>query len=257
MQNKTTLFTYLVIGFGLLGLIFSATLVQFHVNPKTDSAIVKGMCDPNETDSCKKAVSSGASEALGLPIALWGFMFYAGILVLAIFFLITNSSFMMQTVFVGGGLAVLIDTMLLIYSLVKLDALCTLCVITYVASVGIAVCSYLAIKNSMKENFSLIPKFASLKGQSLSLTVGLVCALLLAPSTGFLLHAQAQAQLSQGHSHGDVGDDPNVYIKKAGEAFVKQYRKHIHERVQKWKVVKALKGTKLYSIYQTVSKVRG
>ncbi|MCG8373263.1 MAG: TIGR03546 family protein [Balneolales bacterium] len=39
--------------------------------------------------------------------------------------------------------------------------------------------------------------------------------------------------------------------------FVNQYRKHIHERVQKWKLVKALKGTKLYSVYQTVSRVRG
>ncbi len=39
--------------------------------------------------------------------------------------------------------------------------------------------------------------------------------------------------------------------------FVKQYRKHIHEKVQKWKVVKALKGSKLYSIYSTISRVRG
>lgn len=38
---------------------------------------------------------------------------------------------------------------------------------------------------------------------------------------------------------------------------VKQYRTRIHERVQKLKIVKALKGTKLYSIYQTVSRVRG
>ncbi len=39
--------------------------------------------------------------------------------------------------------------------------------------------------------------------------------------------------------------------------FVKKYREHILERMQKWKVVKALKGTKLYSIYETVSRVRG
>lgn len=38
---------------------------------------------------------------------------------------------------------------------------------------------------------------------------------------------------------------------------VKMYRKHINEKVQKWKIVKALKGTKFYSIYQTVSRVRG
>lgn len=38
---------------------------------------------------------------------------------------------------------------------------------------------------------------------------------------------------------------------------VVQYRKHIHARVQKWKVVQAFKSTNFYSIYQTVSRVRG
>jgi uncharacterized protein (TIGR03546 family) len=39
--------------------------------------------------------------------------------------------------------------------------------------------------------------------------------------------------------------------------FVKQYRKHIHERVQKLKIVQVLKGSKFYSIYQGVNRVRG
>lgn len=38
---------------------------------------------------------------------------------------------------------------------------------------------------------------------------------------------------------------------------VLQYRKHIHAKVQKWKVVQAFKSTKFYSVYQTVSRVRG
>ncbi|MEP0006550.1 MAG: TIGR03546 family protein [Balneola sp.] len=38
---------------------------------------------------------------------------------------------------------------------------------------------------------------------------------------------------------------------------VLQYRKHIHEKVLKTKFAKALKGTKLYSVYQTVARVRG
>lgn len=38
---------------------------------------------------------------------------------------------------------------------------------------------------------------------------------------------------------------------------VVQYRKHIHEKVMKTKFVKALKGTKIYSVYQTVTRVRG
>jgi uncharacterized protein (TIGR03546 family) len=37
---------------------------------------------------------------------------------------------------------------------------------------------------------------------------------------------------------------------------VVQYRKHIHAKVQKWKVVQAFKSTKFYTIYQTVSRVR-
>ncbi|WP_290878228.1 TIGR03546 family protein [Gracilimonas sp.] len=38
---------------------------------------------------------------------------------------------------------------------------------------------------------------------------------------------------------------------------VVQYRKHIHARIQKWKLVQAFKSTRFYSIYQTVSRVRG
>lgn len=38
---------------------------------------------------------------------------------------------------------------------------------------------------------------------------------------------------------------------------VVQYRKHIHEKVMKTKFAKALKGTKFYSVYQTVARVRG
>ncbi|RNC83293.1 MAG: TIGR03546 family protein [Balneola sp.] len=47
---------------------------------------------------------------------------------------------------------------------------------------------------------------------------------------------------------------PMFPIAKVG---VVQYRIHIHERVMRTKLMKMLKGTKLYSIYQTVSRVRG
>lgn len=38
---------------------------------------------------------------------------------------------------------------------------------------------------------------------------------------------------------------------------IKKYREHILARINKWKVVKLLKGTKLYSIYQGINRVRG
>jgi len=39
--------------------------------------------------------------------------------------------------------------------------------------------------------------------------------------------------------------------------FVIYYREHIHQRIQKWKVVQVLKSSKLYSFYQNVNKFRG
>ena len=41
------------------------------------------------------------------------------------------------------------------------------------------------------------------------------------------------------------------------QQFVLYYRKSIHERIQKWKVVQVLKSSKLYSVYQHVTKFRG
>lgn len=38
---------------------------------------------------------------------------------------------------------------------------------------------------------------------------------------------------------------------------VVQYREKVHERVKKWKIVRVVKGSKFYSVYQTVNKLRG
>ena len=38
---------------------------------------------------------------------------------------------------------------------------------------------------------------------------------------------------------------------------VVQYREKIHERVKKWKIIRVIKGSKFYSFYQTVNKLRG
>lgn len=38
---------------------------------------------------------------------------------------------------------------------------------------------------------------------------------------------------------------------------VLQYREKIHARIQKWKIVKVVKGSKFYSIYQSVNRLRG
>ncbi|MFN1835776.1 TIGR03546 family protein [Balneola sp. MJW-20] len=47
---------------------------------------------------------------------------------------------------------------------------------------------------------------------------------------------------------------PMFFLIKLG---VVQYREKIHERVKKWKIVRVVKGSKFYSIYQTVNRLRG
>lgn len=39
--------------------------------------------------------------------------------------------------------------------------------------------------------------------------------------------------------------------------FVIYYRDHIHQQIQKWKIVQVLKSSKLYSLYQNVNKFGG
>jgi len=39
--------------------------------------------------------------------------------------------------------------------------------------------------------------------------------------------------------------------------FIDLYRKHIHERIQNLKIIKVMKGSKLYSLYKKVNQFRG
>ena len=47
---------------------------------------------------------------------------------------------------------------------------------------------------------------------------------------------------------------PVFFSVKAG---VIQYREKIHSRVQKWKIVRVVKGSKFYSVYEKVNRLRG
>src|SRR6185295_19562256 len=71
----------LIVAFSLLGLVASsaATYVHYHLIKNPDYS---SFCDINATVSCKAAYLSRYGSVAGVPVAVGGALFFAGVLIL-------------------------------------------------------------------------------------------------------------------------------------------------------------------------------
>ena len=143
---KTTWF----IAFALLGLAASSASTWVHYQILNDPTYAS-FCDVNATVSCAEAYSSRFGSVGGVPVALYGVLFFA--FVLGLIALCSRSStaasnlpgylFAVSTI----GLAVVLY--LAYASFVILNAVCFLCVGTYVAVIGLFLLSGAATRYPM------------------------------------------------------------------------------------------------------------
>lgn len=137
MQQKTLTLPYILVFAGaLLGLIFSAVLIYEHNGSKT--SLGSAVCDTSDTSSCEKAKESSFGKIMGLPLALYGFVFYGGIAALGVFLVLALNDTAIRLLFWGGITAFAFDIFLLLYSLTVLGGICRLCAVTYVGGALIA-----------------------------------------------------------------------------------------------------------------------
>ncbi len=137
MEKRGLLIPYVLVFAGaLLGLVFSAVLIYEHNGSKT--SLGSAVCDVNDTSSCEKAKESSFGKIFGLPLALYGFIFYGGILALGVFLLLALNDTAIRLLFWGGVTAFAFDIFLLLYSVTVLGGICRLCAITYVGGALIA-----------------------------------------------------------------------------------------------------------------------
>jgi protein-disulfide isomerase/uncharacterized membrane protein len=184
MQKKSLFVPLLLVVAGaLIGLVFSGALIYEHNGAKTQ--IGSTVCEASETSSCDKAKESAMGQIFGLPLALYGYIFYGGIAALACFLLLSLNDTATSLLFWGAIAALAFDIFLMLYSVFLLGGVCRMCAITYVASVLIAIGAYLFKKRS---ETMIKPESSSLAAKGSFSVI-----LLLTIASGLFFHLNAQA----------------------------------------------------------------
>jgi protein-disulfide isomerase/uncharacterized membrane protein len=123
----------------LAGAAVSGILLgQHHGEPWAVSA-VKDNCGDGQTNGCEDVARSSWSSFLGVPVAAYGFVFYASLFILLILALFASSD--LRNSLSGIAVAILllgllVDLFLLGTQAFSIHAYCTLCIFTYILSVG-------------------------------------------------------------------------------------------------------------------------
>jgi uncharacterized membrane protein len=135
--------------FAVLGLLASSASTWVHYQILNDPTYAS-FCDVNESFSCTVAYTSRFGTAFGVPVAVFGVLFFASVLLLVAMSARSSAAenlpgylFAASTI----GLAVVLYLGYASFFIVK--TLCVLCLTTYVAVVGLFVTSGTATRNPM------------------------------------------------------------------------------------------------------------
>jgi uncharacterized membrane protein/thiol-disulfide isomerase/thioredoxin len=132
----------LLTAFALLGLAASSAATYVHYN-LVKNPDYSSFCDINATVSCKAAYLSRYGSVAGVPVAVGGALFFAWVLLLMWGSRgksrITDSA--PSYIFAGSTLALAVVLYLAYASFFILKEVCPLCVVTYVAVIGVFVIS--------------------------------------------------------------------------------------------------------------------
>jgi protein-disulfide isomerase/uncharacterized membrane protein len=184
MEKKSLIIPLLLVLAGaIIGLVFAGALIYEHNGAKTQ--IGSTVCEAGETSSCDKAKQSAVGRIFGLPLALYGYIFYGGIAALACFLWLSLNETATSLLFWGAIAALAFDIFLLLYSIFVLGGVCRLCAITYIGSLLIAIGAYLFKKRSES---MIKPESSSLAAKGSFSAI-----LLLTVVSGLFFHLNAQA----------------------------------------------------------------
>jgi uncharacterized membrane protein/protein-disulfide isomerase len=137
---------WLVLLFAVVGLAAAATSTYVHHRLLTVPNFTS-FCDVNSTVSCAQAYLSVYGELGGVPVAIFGALYFAAVLALALLGwrpAATGASYAPVYIFALSVPALAFVAYLAFAAFAILNAFCILCAITYVAVIGITVVSWRA-----------------------------------------------------------------------------------------------------------------
>jgi len=209
---------YILLASALLGLYFSIILTIHHVDSSYQSFIVDSLCGNNSQSGCNVVNRSDISEFMGLPLALWGFFFYATVLFTAIFYMVTGAISFLQIIVPFAVFAGVADIGLLLYSVAALDTICIMCSITYVSTAGIL----FALISMLVKGEGFMPDISKIKSLQTTIKLPLILAILLIPVTGGFVYNFADTNSAK-NNNGGSDQKYLYYLEKSIQAFVNDY----------------------------------
>ena len=136
--NNTAL--WVAVAFGVLGLALAAYATNLTFKIQTAGIIEASGCSINDFVNCDLAHSSSYANMLGIPVAWWGFLFYAFAGLAALWGTMAKdrrSAAGWITLSFVLALGSVLFSLLKAFHLVQLGVLCLVCVGMYVANVGL------------------------------------------------------------------------------------------------------------------------
>lgn len=129
----------------LAGIALSLYLLVQHTELKSGIQAEASFCSISSYVDCDVVNSSDFSEVLGIPTAALGALFYFTVLILALLFPLNQRGFAWGQGWIArlSLLGLAIDCYLLIVQTVVLRNFCVMCLLTYVATLGVFITAYL------------------------------------------------------------------------------------------------------------------
>ena len=154
MNSTQKTYLWIIIFLSIIGIILSLDLAKSHIISSSTNA----PCDISPSVSCSLVNTSTYSELLGVPVALFGVLWFValGILALVILFR-TDHSYLITALMYWNGIGILFVIYLIIAEFI-LRTLCPLCTVIHllvVISLALSVLLYRAhpVKSSFKDLF--------------------------------------------------------------------------------------------------------
>ena len=147
-----------VIVISMLGLGICLYLYSFHINLLLGDVQGGLLCGPKDGLACNSVVSSPYSAFWGLPLAVWGAIFYCVIILLGfggIVFGRDGGPAFFRWALIGASLGLVFDLYLAYVMTVKIGTICWLCVSTYLVNAAIFVLLFKRYWNEPRPRVSL------------------------------------------------------------------------------------------------------
>jgi uncharacterized membrane protein len=131
---KISTIAYIITALAVAGLLDSGYLYFTHIQG--------GDLSCGFLEGCNIVAASPHSELFGIPLSLWGLIFYAGVLVLGIGFLTSWVQYVKKLFYIAAIIGILFSLYFFYIQAFLIGAWCIYCIVSGIITVALAIVAY-------------------------------------------------------------------------------------------------------------------